>query len=43
MYLTIDNLSHEIRRLQVRSGGMKVGRILIYKRDLFDVKIEIYY
>ena len=43
VYLTIGNLSHEIRRLWIRAGGEMVGLIPIYKRDSFEVKIEIYY
>ncbi len=43
VYLTIDNLSHEIRRSWSRSGGMMVGLILIHKRDSLEVKMEIYH
>ena len=42
VYLTIGNLSHEIRRSRVKPGGMMVGLIPIYKGDSFDVKMEIY-
>lgn len=42
IYLTIDNLSHESQRSQVRPEGMMVGFIVIHKSDLFDVKMEIY-
>ncbi len=43
VYLTIGNLSHKIRRSQIRLGGMIVGLILIHKRDSFNVKMEIYH
>lgn len=42
MYLIICNLSHEIWRLWVKLGGMIIGLGLIYKKELFDVKMEIY-
>ena len=43
VYLTIGNLSHEIRRSPVRPEGMMVDLIPIYKEDSFDVKMEIYH
>ncbi len=43
VYLTIGNLSHEIRRSRVRPGGLMVGLIPIHKGDSFDVKMEIYH
>ena len=43
VYLTIGNLSHEIRRSRIRPGGMIVGLIPIHKRDFFEVKMEIYH
>ena len=41
--MTIGNLSHEIRKSQMRPGRMMVGLIRIHKIDLLGVKIEIYY
>lgn len=43
VYLTIGNLSHEVRRLQLRLRGMMIGPITIYKKDFLEVKIEIYH
>ncbi len=43
VYLTIGNLSHEIRRSRSRPGGMMVGLIYIYKGDSLEVKMEIYH
>ncbi len=43
VYLTIGNLSHEIRMSQSRPGGIMVGLIRIHKRDSLEVKIEIYH
>ena len=43
IYLTIGNLSHEIRRSRVKPEGIMDGFIAIHKRDLFDVKMEIYH
>ncbi len=43
VYLTIDNLSHEIRSSRSRPGGMMVGLIPIHKGDSLEVKIEIYH
>ena len=42
-YLTIVNLSHEIRRSRIRLRGMIVGLISIHKADSFEVKMEIYH
>lgn len=41
--MTIGNLSYEIRRLQVNPEKVMVSIIPIHKRDLFDIKIEIFY
>ena len=43
VYLTIGNLSYEIGRLQIRSGGIIVDLISIYKKDFLEVKMEIYH
>ena len=43
VYLTIGNLSYEIKRSQSRFWGMMVDLIPIHKRDSLKVKIEIYY
>ena len=43
VYLTIGNLSHEIRRSRIRPGGMMVGLIPIHKRDSLEGKMEIYH
>ena len=43
IYLTICNLRHEIRKSQIRLGGIIIGLIPIYKRDSLKVKIKIYY
>ncbi len=43
VYLTIGNLSHEIRRSRSRPGGIMVGLIPIYKGDSVEVKMEIYH
>ncbi len=43
VYLTIGNLSHEIKRSRSRSRGMMVGLIPIHKRDSLEVKMEIYH
>ncbi len=43
VYLTIGNLSHEIRRSRSRPGGMMVGLISIHKGDFLEVKMEIYH
>lgn len=43
MYLTLGNLSYKIQRSRVRLRKIIVNLISIYKKDLFDVKIEIYY
>lgn len=43
IYLTIDNLSYKIWKSQVRLEGIIVGLIHMHKKDLFDMKIEIYY
>ncbi len=43
VHLTIGNLSHEIRRSQIRQWGMIVGLIPIHKRDSLEVKMEIYH
>ena len=43
VYITISNLSYEIKRLWSRSEKMIVGLIPIDKRDFLEVKIEIYH
>lgn len=43
IYLTIGNLSHEIKRSQIRVGKMIVDLIFIHKEDSFKIKIEIYH
>lgn len=43
IYLIISNFNHKIWRLRVSPGKIIVGLILIYKGDLFNIKIEIYH
>ena len=43
VYLTIGNLSYEIRRSRIKPGRMIVGLISIHKRDSLEVEMEIYY
>lgn len=43
VYLTIANLSHEIRRSRIRPEGIMIGLIPIHKGDSFEVKMEIYH
>ncbi len=43
IYLTIGNLSHEIRRSRSRPRGMMVDLIPIYKGESLEVKMEIYH
>ncbi len=43
VYLTIGNLSHEIRRSRSRAGGMRVSLIPTHKGDPLEIKIEIYH
>ncbi len=43
VYLTIGNLSHEIRRSRLKTGGMVVSLISIHKGDSLEVIMEIYH
>lgn len=43
IYPIIDNLSSKIRRYQIILERTIVNLIPIYKKDLFDIKIEIYH
>lgn len=43
VYLIIGNLSHKIQRSQIKSRIIMIGLISIYKKDFFEIKIEIYY